>query len=103
MTQQVASITWGLKAFQSRLVGALERKNLHRSRCEQQGNGVLDQAERQISSQHLLSLNYLSLEVGRAKKRELSNPIALQQTSLLNTSIKLPPSNPYTMDRHRKA
>jgi hypothetical protein len=43
MTQQVASITCshrGLKAFQSRLVGALERKNLHRSRCEQQGNGV---------------------------------------------------------------
>ena len=66
------------------LVGALERKNLHRSRCEQQGNGVLDQAEIQISSQHLLSLNYLSLEVGRAKNREFSNPIALQQTSLLN-------------------
>ncbi|CAK9157740.1 unnamed protein product [Ilex paraguariensis] len=39
MTQQVASITCshrGLKTFQSRPVGALERKNLHRSRCEQQ-------------------------------------------------------------------
>ena len=87
MTQQVASITSshrGLKAFQLRLVGALDRKNLHRSRCEQQGNGVLDQAERQISSQHLLSLNYLSLEVGRERNREFSNPIALQQTSLLN-------------------
>lgn len=87
MTQQVASITCshrGLKAFQSRLVGAPERKNLHRSRCEQQGNGVLDQAERQISSQHLLSLFYRDLEVGRAKKREFANPIALQQRSLLN-------------------
>jgi len=87
MTQQVASITSshrGLKAFQLRLVGALDRKNLHQSRCEQQGNGVLDQAERQISSQHLLSLNYLSLEVGRERNREFSNPIALQQTSLLN-------------------
>lgn len=36
MTQQVASITCshsrGLKAFQSRPVGALERKNLHKER-----------------------------------------------------------------------
>lgn len=73
MTQQVGSIYYLLtegSEFQSRPVGALERKNLHRSRCKQEGYGVLDQAERQISSQHLLSLNYLSLEVGREKLKE---------------------------------
>ena len=64
MTQQVASITSshrGLKAFQLRLVGALDRKNLHRSRCEQQGNGVLDPRTKRKGIQVGLKLDFTQI------------------------------------------